>query len=152
MSESVKVRAGDGKIYERIAKRSVRLDELHWCAVTGESPGLVDSDTPVHLCGIWKLAEDQTWTPPEPVSGQKPSSPIDELIEKVSYSENLNELHVLGILHQAKALEQMAEVIDAAYLTLRRIENNNPYKTVLLSVVALALLDLLAFIVMVIVK
>ena len=65
----------------------------------------------VHKCPIWKVSEDQNWQPPDPAAA--PGNPLDSLFEKLKTTAgDVESIPVLAMLHQAKALERIADALE----------------------------------------
>lgn len=123
-------RAPDGKVYFRVAKRQKTTDETwrtagvslyHWCA--SESPEVLTPDTPLHVCDIWGVADDQAAAAePETAAAIAPAElTTAALIQRVLYTEEqlstepvplLVRAAVLALLQQAKAMEQIIVLLD----------------------------------------
>ena len=120
MTPSVKRRSDSGTVWERVEKGvMIRLGTFHWC--NSGDPEMVTDETPAHVCSVWERSEDQTWQPPE--LPKESLNSIDALIQRVQLTGGDlegNNIPVLAMLYQAKALEKIAEAADE-WLKSRRV-------------------------------
>lgn len=120
-ADSIKRRGADGVVYERVGKRQIpwsdtesfveyRNNPLHWCSGTGDNPARVAADTPLHVCFIWKVSDDQSW---EPASTRSEPPSVDQLIQTVDLiPEETIRIQTLALLYQARALERIADSLQ----------------------------------------
>ena len=112
MTANIKRRDAFEVVWEKIDKRLVQPGDYHWCSAL--APELATKATPPHVCLIWRKSEDQDWQPEVPNQNAL-NNPIDQLIQRVQFTGGDlegNNVGVLAMLYQAKALERIADTLD----------------------------------------
>ena len=127
-------RPPDGKVYRRVDKKQLitpwlenGTDFYHWC--NAQSPERITAATPTHVCDIWEETEPE----PEPKERKrKPPLPtIEDLMERVSYTQEtisidpvptLDRARTLASLYQALALDTQARALDTIAATLDQLQ------------------------------
>ena len=118
----VRLRTEAGKVWESDEKRFIQLGDYHWCGGRPE-PALVDDLTIGHVCRLWRVSDDQEWTPPTPAAPES-QNPIDQLIQRVQLTGGDlegNNIPVLAMLYQARSLEMMEFTMREMLQAVERI-------------------------------